>query len=351
VRCAKLSVLVALLAGLWLVSVKASAQAPVPTRVELTLAGNDADVRALSSTLSQALADLSVQLHATRSAAIEPRTVSRRQPQHRAPHLWLDAAQPARVTLYLTSADGSHVFVRSFELERGLDPVALELLGLVARSSLSAMLSGDSVGVSRDEYERSLPATKPPTPNTKRNEPSGTDTGRAQNWRFGALYELEALGASVAQHGAGAQLEWHAGLFSLGLTAELRAPFQVGTGPVQVRLSSRTAQLYLALPVQLSERATLAVGSAFGIDWIRVQGVQRDQIAAPQPAYSVADSVLRVFGSFRYRIGALELSARLGAELGLRDAHYYLLRGEQREAVFTPWRVRPLGALGLSACF
>ena len=44
-------------------------------------------------------------------------------------------------------------------------------------------------------------------------------------------------------------------------------------------------------------------------------------------------------------------AAVLGAELDLVKSDYYLVRAEQRENVFTPWRVRPLGNLSLGARF
>ena len=107
-----------------------------------------------------------VDLVAVSADRIDPLDIARcpldRSPTGPVAHLWLDltASQP---TMYLLDVRSGLVYVRPLAVHADPDAVELELIRFVVDSSVEAILKGRALGVSRDEFERSL-ATPPAPP-------------------------------------------------------------------------------------------------------------------------------------------------------------------------------------------
>ena len=76
----------------------------------------------------------------------------------------------------MTDGARRRVFVRRIPLQHGFDAVARESVLFVVESSLEAMLAGQEIGVSREEYRRELEATRVPAPAVV--QPSRSRAGR-----------------------------------------------------------------------------------------------------------------------------------------------------------------------------
>jgi len=59
--------------------------------------------------------------------------------------------------------------------------------------------------------------------------------------------------------------------------------------------------------------------------------------------------MVRAYGTIEHRLGVFRFSAMLGAEFDLVAAHYVVAEENDRQSVFVPWRLRPLGAIIISA--
>ena len=131
--------------------------------VKVVIAGSDSSFGAIAKSLTESLSFIAVTPQFERAAAVDPHRVSEKHPPLEPVFacLWIDAVSTHEITLYITDAPTEHVFVRRMNLDHGLDTVATEALAFVAQSSLEALLAGKIIGVSRDDYERSLEVAAP----------------------------------------------------------------------------------------------------------------------------------------------------------------------------------------------
>jgi hypothetical protein len=318
-----------------------------PQKAEVSIAGDDRGVRLVGESLRESLGKKGIDALITRAPRVDPRDVAR--PVACEPgvvaRIFLDLGSGSTAILYLTDGGGNRVFVRPFAVERGLDIVALESIDLVANSSIEALLSGEELGVRREEYNRSLP----PAPPLDRPAKPAEVLPRAFSPRVTGLYEVSLLGPGTVQHGPGIGVEFDWLLGRAGLTVHARFPVHFDDPDIAGRLVPLGVRLFAAHPFDLSDRATLSAGVAAGVDFTRVDATPRQPDTTPIAAFWAVDPLLRAFGSFEHRFGAFRLSAIVGADLDLIAARYVVANGVGRQSVFVPWRVRPLGGVTFGA--
>ena len=320
-----------------------------PSRANVVVAGNDQAVEAAGDGLVQALDRIGVTARLTRAEHIDPRDVARPVPCEPGvvARLFVDLESPANVTLYLADGGTKRVFVRRFALDHGLDLVALESLELAAQSSVETLLSGQELGVEREEYGRSLaprPTAEPRAPTAPAPAPKPSTALRATGF-----YEISLLGPDVIQHGPGlgAEYEWSAG--RAGATIHLRLPVHFDDAAFAGQLLPEGVRIFFARPLILSPRTTASAGLAAGLDVTEVRADARQANAAAVPSFWVIDPMVRAYGTIEHRLGVFRFSAMLGAEFDLVAAHYVVAEENDRQSVFVPWRLRPLGAIIISA--
>jgi hypothetical protein len=322
-----------------------TAAAAVVVRIDILIAGSDSDVQRLQTNLTEAAQQAGVSANMRKVIHIDPREILRRTG---VPTLWIDREMAGKARLYLTSADGSRVFVRDFELANELDPVALELLNLVVQSSLKDLISGTDLGVPRAEYERTLPP-EPALPKKPAVDVYATRKKPSLVLHAGAFYEIAWLSAHTVEHGPGVELQLDLGPLNWGVAGQWRFPVLVNNANLDASLRSRTLRGFVAYPFRLSSRADLAFGAALGVDWIEVRPRGRAELVSARSNFLAADGVLRLQSSFRYRFHHWQVGGLLGAERGLVRANYYDEQDGNRQPVFTPWPFRPLASVSLSA--
>jgi hypothetical protein len=131
----------------------------------------------------------------------------------------------------------------------------------------------------------------------------------------------------------------------LGATIHARLPVHFDDPVVAGRLLPEGLRLFFARPFSLSPAIMASGGVAAGIDFTHVKPSARQADAEADPSFWVLDPLVRAFGTIEYRAGVFRVSAMLGAEFDLVAARYVVARQNDRQSVFVPWRLRPLGAL------
>lgn len=318
-----------------------------PSRASVVLAGTDQAVQAAGDGLAQALGRIGVTAGVTRAEHIDPRDVARPVPCEPGvvARIFVDLESPASMTLYLADGGAKRVFVRRFALDHGLDLVALESLELVAQSSVETLLAGQELGVEREEYGRSLA----PRPTAEPRAAMAPAPKQSTALRATGFYEISLLGPDVIQQGPGLgiEYEWNAG--RIGASIHMRLPVHFDDAAFAGQLLPEGVRIFFARPLLLSRRTTASVGFAAGLDVTQVRADARQPDAAAVPSFWVADPLVRAFGTIEHRVGVFRFSAMLGAEFALVAAHYVVEQDSDRQSVFVPWRLRPLGAVIIGA--
>jgi hypothetical protein len=120
--------------------------------------------RVLADTLRNSLESLRVRVLFTDVSVMSPRDVAAagRAASLVNVQVWIDLTVRGQATVYVT--EGQNVFRRRLELGGGaLGPVGLDLIDVVVTDSVRSVLSGRSVGVTREEFTRAFDPSEPGT--------------------------------------------------------------------------------------------------------------------------------------------------------------------------------------------
>jgi hypothetical protein len=174
--CAVLGAL-ALIGGLRPISARAALGPPEAeagaSEVWVILAGSSSSAAgssgtppqaALESALRRSLERLGAQVKFSETSSMSARdvVVASRTASSASVQVWIDLLVKGTATVYVT--EGRNVFSRRLGFGGpDLDPVALDLIDVVVTDSIGSILEGRTVGVSREEFKRSLdtPAASP----------------------------------------------------------------------------------------------------------------------------------------------------------------------------------------------
>jgi len=270
--------------------------------------------------------------------------------------------------------------LRELGLRNGLDDVGREAVAQVVESSVTALLSFSSEGMSRDEASATLaraPAPPPPpgtvvdlgprpappapkpaaAPRVAAIATSATSATRStaagsiwRGWlapRYSAAYEGNELGAA---HGPGAEAALERAGARLLMRARLVAErrfVQVITSPdLNADVRDDSLRLLLELGWATGARQAVSLGLGFGADLTAIEpGAARTPGVTPAAATTHVVPVTRA--ELRYEIGgaAWRVGALLFADTALFDTHYDIRRDGVAERLATPWRVRPGAAV------
>lgn len=347
--------------GVSLTFVVSVARADPRPSVAIVLAG-DTSARAPTETvLRELLGRLDVGVRVTERAAIDPSLVlaESAHPELVA-RVWIDLTHSDHARFYLLDADATRVFIRTFPLAHGLDEVARETLGRVVEDAVDALLHGARIGVARETLATTAqtPASVPVVALAPaRRVMPDTSIARATRFHFGAAYELQARGESLA-HGAwlyaGVSRDVGPALRVGGrLAFAYRAPGAFGTTDVSLRTDELSLRAMAVAEVTLGTRGALALAAGGGIDLVTASPHANDtaRVEADAP-------VMRALPVARAEVGVvLRVSERvrvyggLSFEAELSGARYYVDRAGTAEFVSSPWSLRPGGAAGVELTF
>jgi hypothetical protein len=293
---------------------------------------------------------------------------------------WLDLTLPKRARLYFAAPSGQRFLLREVELSGRLTEVDRASLAEVLELSVAALLENERIGLSRAEAESWLadrqasetaeraagppPARPaPPVAIVPAATPTAALSARRTVYGLGVLFAEQAISPDfpLAQRlGAFASLGrlirsgWLAGV----VAGEYQFSVSARNADIGVRLRSWLA--YAALEVgHLRERPVEATRfwwrSWFarlgaGVDFTRVapqSGTQASAELAPVH-WSSAFAVRLALGTSWALGQRLALDVQLFADLFPTAVHYDVEVGGDVQTTFSPWRVRPGLALGLS---
>jgi hypothetical protein len=315
--------------------------------VRVLLAGDEARASRLSEALLDPFRRARIDLrfesvpHIDAASLLEPPAVD----DVSAAVLVFDLSRSNRALLYLTDRGRSRVFVRELELGETLDEVTLERLVIAARTSVSAILAGESIGLARQDYERSL---RSPTSAT-------ADQPKERSLRtlsVASRYEARWLSGAVPSHGPGLMLAWNRDRIGLGVTVGGHLPWRYEQVDIGLRLVTFNTVVAVDGRKVLVEGWLATASLGLGLDVTLVQPL------ALSAAVSGAADASWAFDPFtRGQLGLTHtwtgfwLGAFAGLDLQFVRARYTIDRDGQRETLLSPNVLRPLLALGFGTSF
>jgi hypothetical protein len=328
-------------------------------RVNAVLAGDPLVIEKVLVALRASLDRQGLDLAAVGSARIDPIDVARcpldLSPTGPVAHLWLDltATQP---TMYLLDPRSGLVYVRPLAVHPDPDAVELELIRLVVDSSVEAILKGRALGVSREEFERSLatppaPAPAPAPEPTPAPSPASSPEPAARSpwsrWAITAGYSGTMLSKDFVAHGPelGAERRW-LGL-RLGVTLSQQLPQTVTRNEADMRMVSSGIRIVAAFPMAITSRLSASLGLGAGIDATHVD----PSGTGAKPAFWATDPLVLAMTTIEHTFGALVVSAGIGVDLNLLATRYLVTHSSGDVVLWTPWRWRPFAALRFGSAF
>jgi hypothetical protein len=315
--------------------------------VDVILASrNQGSNGALMATLRRSLERLDANVSFDERATMSPREVAdAAKPASVAVTVWIDLGSPNVATVYVT--EGKNVFVRRLDLDRALDSVALDLLDVVVTSSVETVLSGRPLGITREEFSRSLepaPLATVPEPGSPPAAPPPRTPSHVV-FAAAAFYEGALVAPMTAIDGPGLRIDGSRDGFWLGLSLNSHRRYDVTSADATVRFAPEGFRLSVGHVFALPHQLALIVGCGAGVDVTRVQSVSTRAGLAPASASWTADIVARPAAEIQYRLGRLALGAMLGLDANLVQSVYAISTAPGDRPFWTPWRLHPVLAL------
>jgi hypothetical protein len=320
-------------------------------RVELVMAAAGDDFGLLERTIRETIAGRDLELVSSRKEHITPNDVLTPTPARTgdtAPvvaRVLLDLGTRDAATLYLIDSLRRRVHVRRLPLENGFDTVARESVLFVVERSLEAILAGQEIGVSWDEYQRSVePAPIPPV-ETPPPPPPPPPPPLPRRVSLAAGYEASAMGAGAYLHGPRVMLGVRIAKVRIGGALRLQAPLTVGDETAAARLSAGGGALSIASTLFAHRGFSVAGGLGAGLDATRIAPTVSSADLQPTPAFWAGSLNVRAFTELEQRFGRLSLAITIGLEVYPLAERYNVAAADGLRTVFVPHRVRPVVAL------
>ena len=316
--------------------------------VDIILASrNQGSNGALMATLRRSLERLDANVSFDERAAMSPREVAdAAKPASVAVTVWIDLGSPNVATVYVT--EGKNVFARRLDLDRALDSVALDLLDVVVTSSVETVLSGRPLGVTREEFSRSLEqAPLAPAPAGPPTPPAAPPPSSPSHVVFAAaaFYEAALVAPMTAIDGPGLRIDGSRDGFWLGLSLNSHRRYDVTSAGATVRFAPEGFRLSFGRVFTLRHKLALIVGCGAGVDVTRIESVSTRAGLVPASVFWTTDIVARPTAEIQYRLGRLALGAMLGLDANLVQSVYAISTAPGNRPFWTPWRLHPVLAL------
>jgi hypothetical protein len=328
-----------------------TARAEEPRRAEVQIAGPLERVTLVEQAVSEPLSRLPIVVSSSRADSVDPKTVIDRSPNAADAfvRVWIDLAVENQVTIYFVDSAWERILVRHITLERNLDDVEREEIAQIVRSSVEALLSGATIGISREEArELLLPEAKEKPPPAAVPKPKPKPRARAKpvapkpSLEAGAFYEGE-LYANTLWHGPGV----FAGVHTpepLGLggrfTLQYRAPATVEGNLLGARIQAIALRALSHVRYQSGHLG--ACGAAgLGADVTSTDPTNLKGNASPENARWDVVPVFRALGGGGLVFGSLGVWTVVGLDVDLIETNFTAKRGNETYTAVDVSRVRP----------
>jgi hypothetical protein len=326
-----------------------TARAEDPRRAEVQIAGPLERVALVEQAVREPLSRLPIVVSSSRADAVDPKTVIDRSPNAADAfvRVWIDLAVENQVTIYFVDSAWEHILVRHITLERNLDDVEREEIAQIVRSSVEALLSGATIGISREEARDLLlpkPKTKTPPPVIPKPKPRAPPKPVTPNSRVeaGAFYEGE-LYANTLWHGPGV----FAGVHTpdpLGLGGRFTLQYRVPATVEGDRLGARIQAIALRALAHASYQSGhlgACGGAGLGADITSTDPTNLKGNASPENSRWDVVPVLRALGGGGLVFGSMGVWTVVGLDVDLIETNFTAKRGNETYTAVDVSRVRP----------
>jgi hypothetical protein len=329
-----------------------TATAVEPQRVEISIAAEPDVSESVSAVLRDSLGRRGLEVNATAVPRIDPlqlvRSSAAGSPTGLVARVWLDLAakQP---TLYLIAEPSGLIYTRPLAVHAEPDPVELELIRFLVDSAVQAILEGQALGISRDEFERSLaaPVVTRPAPGPPPLPPAPAVRKARPKWTITAGYTGARLSSGVFAHGpeVGTELRWPR--LHLGITLLQWLPVTLTSPDVNAILLSSGLRVFAAVPAAIGTRMQASFGIGAGIDVTRVAPGG----TGARPTFWVTDPLALAIATFQRSFGRVIGAVDAGVDFELLGARYSAIRPGGAVVIWTPQHWRPFVAARLGVAF
>jgi hypothetical protein len=255
--------------------------------------------------------------------------------------VWVDASHPDLVRLYFANWNAERFLARDVMLAQGLDEPALETVAQVIESSVSALASDESIGMSRREMTSAIQANLGAAPIDAHPSP----------WHgsIGAFYAAEVFSSDqgvLQGPGLMTGVERRDGpwVFGAWLSAQYVLPKTIETALIGVRLDSVALRAGPEVSRAITDHFDLAARAGWGGDIVSIS--PREAVAGPRATLDAArlswDDVAQIaLIATGHPSPSLAIWAAIFCDVDLVLRHYDVLVNGVPSEVVTPWRVRP----------
>jgi hypothetical protein len=320
--------------------------------VDLIVGAPAKEAQLLEPALREMLAAKGVEVATTRKTAVTAQDVAAAiaPPKEASPPVaraLLDFTVPGEATLFLIDPRRGRVHVRRMALAHGLDAVARASVRLIVEQSIDAILEGREIGVTREEFQRSVAPPPAPAPIAPAAAPPPSDA----HLQLAGGYEGVALGSGEYQHNAKIVFAARFTRVQLAAAARFGAPVSITGDGVQARLSSGGVSVSGAARFPSFERFQVSAGVGAGLDVTRVEPTVTTPDLQPAAAFWASGPSLLAFAQIERVFGGLSVAIAGGAEVHLLAERYTVRTATDTRDIFVPRRVRPAGALMVGVLF
>jgi hypothetical protein len=274
----------------------------------------------------------------------------------------LDFTAPEQATLFLIDPRRGRVFVRRMPLAHGLDAVARASARFVVEQSIDAILEGRDIGVSREEFQRSIlprptvseapppPAVAAPAPAPPAPAPQAP--ARTQiHLSLAGGYEIVAMGSSEYQQAAKIEVAGRFARLQVAVAGRLAAPMTVSGDGAEARLSTGGFGVSVAGRLLNAGDLSVLAGLGGGLDLTRVAPAVTTPGLQPESAFWAPAPWVAPFAKLEWLFGRISVAVGVGAEIHPLAERYTVRNSGGTADVFVPWRLRPAAAVLVGVVF
>ena len=328
---------------------------PGGRQVELIVGATANDMQLIEPPIRDMLAAKGLAVVTTRKAAVTTQDVAAAiaPPTEATPavaRVLLDFTVTNQATLFLIDPRRGRVYVRRMPLAHGVDAVARAGTQFVIEQSIDAILEGREIGVSREEFQRSV-APPPPVPEAPPPPPAPAPAPASVQLGLAGGYEGVAMGSGEYQHAAKLVVAVRFTRFRIAGTARLAAAMSIAGADAQARLSTGGVSLSAAGRFLHLGSFSVIAGLGVGLDVTRVETTVTAPDLQPAAAFWARGPLLQTFVEVERLFGKLSVAVAVGAEAHLLDERYTVRTASETRDVFVPRRLRPAAAVLVGVVF
>jgi hypothetical protein len=271
--------------------------------------------------------------------------------------VFVDFAVPGHATLFLIDPRGGRIHVRRVTLDHGFDAVARASAVFVIEQSIDALLEGREIGVTREEYQRSVAAPAPapaPAPATAAPGPPSVPvppTESRARLRLAGGYEGVAMGSAAYQHAAKILVAARFARLQVAAAARVAAPISIAGAGAQAQLWTSGFSVSGAARFLSIGNLSVSAGLGGGLDLTRVEPAVSAPNVQAAAAFWAPGPSLQTFVEIEHLFGKISVAITLGVEAHLLAERYTVRIDSEARDVFVPRRVRPQAALLVGTVF